>query len=391
MVGMALEQVEGISQRGERPTAGYLNGLKTAVAAALDHGIDAVERDEARAMPIPTALLAQARLAARHRIGLETIMRRYLAGYTLLGDFLTKEAKAQSDIDNDTLTHLLQGQTSVLDRLIESVSEEYKRELVLQAEYSRRLLLQQVDQLLAGHSLATEAVSYDFEGHHVGIVARGDEPSEHLREIVQPLELRLLHVRRGPEEVWAWLGDKNPIAVADVRAAVTEDSSHQLNIGLGESARGIGGWRLTHQQAEAVMPLLPQLDESCARYADVALLTLAQEDDLLATSLQRIYLEPIERMPAALQLLKSLGAYYGARGNVTSAAAAIGINRKTVLNHLRLAEEAIGCSLVAHGTEIETALRLRAFMTTPGDALAGLKDETGRFCACRTPLTLRGS
>jgi hypothetical protein len=46
----------------------YLEGVKGAVSAAIGYGIEVVERSEDRAPPIPIALLAQARLAARNRV-----------------------------------------------------------------------------------------------------------------------------------------------------------------------------------------------------------------------------------------------------------------------------------------------------------------------------------
>ena len=47
-----------------------------------------------REAPVPVALLAQARLAARVGVSLDAVLRRYFAGYTLLGDFLIEEARA---------------------------------------------------------------------------------------------------------------------------------------------------------------------------------------------------------------------------------------------------------------------------------------------------------
>lgn len=70
----------------------YLEGLRIALSAAIGHGLAVVERGEEHSPPIPKALLSQARLAAQSGVSLDTVMRRYIAGNALLGDFLLREA-----------------------------------------------------------------------------------------------------------------------------------------------------------------------------------------------------------------------------------------------------------------------------------------------------------
>jgi hypothetical protein len=78
------------SSRGVDPE--YVDGLPSAVSAALDFGLAVVRSGAEREPPIPAPLLTQTRLAARNGVGLDTVLRRYLAGYTLLTDFLLEEA-----------------------------------------------------------------------------------------------------------------------------------------------------------------------------------------------------------------------------------------------------------------------------------------------------------
>jgi hypothetical protein len=361
MLAIALERIDAISRPGKRPAAEYLHGLRIAVSAAFDYGIESLERNEAQSLPLPTALLSQARLAARHGIRLETVMRRYLAGNTLLGDFLIEAAEHEPDADSAAMKLIMQRQAALLDHLITAVSDEYARELALQNSASRRRLLKQVDLLLEGHSLAADEIPYDFDGAHLALVARGDRLPQALREILPAPGRRALLVPRGPEEAWAWLGGRASTDMADVATAIAADAAPGLTVAFGEPAAGLGGWRLTLEQAQAAITLATHLDQSCVKYVDIALLAMALADDLLATSLQHMYLEPVECRPGGTHLFKTLGAYYAAQGNVTSAAAAVGINRKTVLSHLRTAEAAIGRSLVVHAAELETALKLRDY------------------------------
>jgi hypothetical protein len=55
---------------------------------------------------------------------------------------------------------------------------------------------------------------------------------------------------------------------------------------MGEPARGIDGWRLSHRQAKAALPTALRAPEAFVRYGDVALLAATLADDLLATSLR---------------------------------------------------------------------------------------------------------
>jgi DNA-binding PucR family transcriptional regulator len=94
-------------------------------------------------------------------------------------------------------------------------------------------------------------------------------------------------------------------------------------------------------------------------YFDVALLASALQDDLLLTSLRRIYLEPLatERDGGAAAK-RTLRAYFEAAGNISSAATAAGITRVTVRKRLLAIEERFGRPLASARGEIELALRL---------------------------------
>ena len=70
--------------------------------------------------------MVQARIAARRGVGLDTVLRRYCAGYALFGDFLIEEA--QEALQGPALKRLLRIQASLFDRVIAAVCEEHRRE-----------------------------------------------------------------------------------------------------------------------------------------------------------------------------------------------------------------------------------------------------------------------
>jgi DNA-binding PucR family transcriptional regulator len=95
------------------------------------------------------------------------------------------------------------------------------------------------------------------------------------------------------------------------------------------------------------------------RYADVALLASLLGDDVAATSLQAIYLAPlqVERDGGAVAR-QTLRAYFAANRNVSATAARLGVKRHTVTNRLRSVESAVGRPLEACASELEAALEI---------------------------------
>ncbi|HWO47309.1 MAG TPA: helix-turn-helix domain-containing protein, partial [Solirubrobacterales bacterium] len=92
---------------------------------------------------------------------------------------------------------------------------------------------------------------------------------------------------------------------------------------------------------------------------DVAVLASIARDELLATSLRRLYLEPLERMRDGGKVARqTLRAYFDAERNISSTAAALGVDRRTVRNRLRAIEDSLGRPLTGSLADLEIALRL---------------------------------
>src|SRR4249919_3321922 len=84
--------VYAIADPKEATDPTYVEGLRMAIDAAIDYALASVEQSQARPPQVPAAVLTQARIAARNGVTLDTVLRRYFAGYTLFGDFLVEEA-----------------------------------------------------------------------------------------------------------------------------------------------------------------------------------------------------------------------------------------------------------------------------------------------------------
>jgi hypothetical protein len=355
---VARARVRAIADPGEISDPAYAEGLAAATTAALEYGLAALGASEEQAPAVPVALIAQARFAARNGVGLDTVLRRYFAGYALLGDFLVAEA-AELELPTVVLKRLMRVQAGAFDRLLVVISEEHARERRPASPSTERRRLDVVQRLLAGEPLDTAELRYPFEAHHLGLLCRGPKTEEFLRELAASADRVLLAVRPNPETLWAWFGGMRPSDAGELSELAARRAPAGAAIAIGESAKGLAGWRLTHRQAATALPIAVRGPEPTVRYADVALVAAALKDELLATSLRRLYLEPLESMRDGGAIAReSLRAYFAAEHNVSSAAAMLGVSRTTLVGRLRAAEAAIGRTLSSCRSELEVALGL---------------------------------
>jgi PucR C-terminal helix-turn-helix domain/GGDEF-like domain len=364
----ALNRLQSISD-AEPLDPTYSEGLRAAITAALDYGLGAVTRSSELHVPIPGPLLAQARLAARSGVSLETVMRRCFAGYTLLNDYLLEELEDGKLFEDIGVKRLLRAQATLFDHLMAALAEEYAREEGNRRNSAEERRAMQIRQLLDGELVDNTKFAYDFGACHLGAVAQGDGALEAIRGLAAALDRRLLLVRPSEDLIWAWIGGRHPLAPEKLfRCISLADWAGRFPIALGEPGEGLAGWRLSHRQANAALPIALRGPRRVVRYADVALLAAVLQDELLATSLHRLYLAPLENdRDGGGVLRETLRAYFAAHRNVSSAAAALRVSRQAVAKRLHLVEELVGRPLSACSTELETALRALDNKVQPDD------------------------
>ena len=123
---------------------------------------------------------------------------------------------------------------------------------------------------------------------------------------------------------------------------------------LGEPRKGMAGWRLTHQEAQAALLVALRRPAPLMRFAEHALLALVLQNQSLVRSLLGIYL-PSLGSPVARETLR---AYFSAGCNAATAAAKLEIDRHTVERRLRAIETRLGRQLRSCHAELEVVLRL---------------------------------
>jgi len=352
-------RVYAIADPHEVSDPAYLEGLNAALAAAVDYRLAVLEVGERRAPAVPEVLLAQARLDARDGVALETVLRRYFAGNSLVGDFLAEEAE-RAEVPSSELRRLLAEQATLGDRLIEAVSAEHARESASRPSSAAERRRELVKSLLAGELVDHSELGYDLDGHHLALMVRGQGAENLMRALAGRLDRRLLIVQREEEPRWAcWLGGRESLAPADAVAALRDLAPGGVFVALGEPGEELAGWRFSHRQAKAALPVAERRGEPVLRYGDVAVLAAIGRDDLLETSLRRLYLEPLERGREGGKVAReTLRAYFEAERNVSSTAAALGVDRRTVRNRIGAIEELLGRPLRGSLADLEIALRL---------------------------------
>jgi hypothetical protein len=106
--------------------ATYIAGLEVAVAAAVDYALEGIEQvEQQRVAPVPPAVLEQARRAARIGVSLDTVLRRYVVGHTLLEELVLGEVERG---ERGSMRRALRAQAAALDRLLTAVSDAYVHE-----------------------------------------------------------------------------------------------------------------------------------------------------------------------------------------------------------------------------------------------------------------------
>jgi hypothetical protein len=351
-------RVGAITDPNEIIGADYASGMRGALATAIGYGLSALEVGERRSPAVPPALSAQARVTARSGVAIETVLGRYLAGYTLLLDFTIEEADA-SDLPKFILRDLLRGQGAVFERLIAEVSEEFRREAAGRLISSEQQRADRVRRLLAGELIDSTDLPYELDDWHIGAVAAGAGAAEALNELARLLDRRPLLVPRDDGTIWGWLGCRREVDQEETYERIAEEWPGEMRLALGEPAKGRAGWRLSHRQATMAFPLARSDCRPMVRYGEVALDASILQDDLLTASLRQLYLDPLAaESDGGRSLRDTLRAYFAAERNVSSTSAALGIGRQTVRKRLQRVEASLGRDISSCAGELEVALRL---------------------------------
>lgn len=346
-------------------SAAYAVGLRTTVAAVLDYCLTGIERGDELPGPTPPAAVAQAHRAARSDVGLDVALLRYTAGHKLLVEIIMEEVGSCDALQQRSILRgVLQLQGSLLEHLQAVIAREYKQERVRIAHNAQRRDLEMVRKLLAGGFADTSDLNYVFDGvWHLGVIVVGARAARTVHELADRLSRHLLQVSCGDGTIWAWLGAERKLMTADVERQLSASDTGEVSLAIGEPGRGIEGWRLTHQEAQAALMVALRKPQVFTRCADVALEAAVLRDDVLAKLLVDTYLSPLDDLRIGSRVVRdTLRAYFEAGNNVNMTAQVLGVNRRTVWYRLDKVERRLGLPIKRCHAELAIALRLEELL-----------------------------
>jgi hypothetical protein len=354
---VVFNRVRALAEPAESEDPEYRAGLRATVAEVVDYALTSVELGEDWGGPIPAAAAAQARMAARAGIRLDTVLRRYAAGDRLIGEFIMEEA---GHLSNEAMREVLRGQGPHVDRLMAAVATEYMEELELKRRSPAQRMAETVQRLLAADApLDAASLDYEFDAWHVGLVLSGPRAAVAARTLAAGLSRQALVVPRGQDGAWAWLGGRDKPGCEEIEHYQASGVLGEISLSVGEPRRGLDGWRLTHHEAQAARLVAMRQPKQLVRASKAILLAAVLRDEALAKSLRQTYLTPLdEHGDAGIVLRETLRAYFSAGFNAATAAAAMKVDRHTVQRRLRKVEETLGRLLQACHAELSVALRL---------------------------------
>lgn len=352
--GEILQRIEPIAEPAAAAHPEYAAGTRAAISAALDYAVAILESAEEHPPPVPAAVLAHARLAARLGIGLGTVLRRYIAGFSLLSEAAIRSVA----VDDANRNRLLSAFSLHLDYLLARIGEDYalQRESLHRSPRSRRA--QEIALLLAGVSGQSVEVSHDWETWHVGLVAVGSDAREALLSLGSATLPGRLLLEETDRQVWAWVSGRDRPRPDRLVSRLAPWGDKEIVLGVGEPAFGLNGWRRSHQQAAAALLMARRSGAAVAHYSEVGVVASILTDDLLVSSLRERYLTPLGTGGRGEVLRKTLRGYLATECNVSSTAAALGVSRRTVRNRLLRVEERAQLRIGECLAELDLAMRI---------------------------------
>jgi PucR C-terminal helix-turn-helix domain/GGDEF-like domain len=333
---------------------------------------------ELSAVHAPAAALEYARRRAQHGTPLTALLRAYRLGHTCFSDWLVKELARQAD-GAEMITAATLGMSRIVAGYVDQTSEEivaaYTRERERWLRNRSAARAARIRDLLSGERVnvsATEAtLGYRLRQYHVGLVCWAGDATAAVDNITR-LEHAISHVAakmvgsgdpvflpRDESSAWAWL----PLGIRDrfdAAGAAAAGVDGDLHFAFGDAARGITGFRLTHQQALAAQAVAltagpPPRVVTFGEVAPVAMM-LSSADLLRAWVLATLGgLATDDEHHARLR--DTLLVFLQSGGSYKTTAEQMTLHKNTVQYRIRKAEESLGRSVAENRHDVELALR----------------------------------
>ncbi|WP_138974120.1 PucR family transcriptional regulator [Patulibacter medicamentivorans] len=329
----------------------------------------------AEAMVMPEPAMDLVRGFARRKVPLETVLRKYRVGHAFVWDAASSALREGLYDDPERLFPTLDGVSRFLfdyiDRGSTAVATAYREEFEQWTRSASAVRAETAYAILEGavHNQreASARLGYDLEAHHVGIVVDAVDPDVTTTKLLEREALsaasRLgctvpLIVAGGPTTVWAWCG-LPAIGSREIVDRLGDARSHSgIRTAIGRPARGMEGFRVSHEEAREAARFAPS-GGSVTPYSAVELVSLLASDLDRARRFVSGRLGPLAvDEPSAAELRHTLRAFFAHGASYKHAAGALNMHHNTVYMRIRRVTSLVGPAMMDRRVELESALML---------------------------------
>ena len=326
----------------------------------------------------PAASLEYARRRAQRGTPLTALLRAYRLGHTCFSDWLLVELARQAD-NAELITAATLSMSRIVAGYVDQTSEEivaaYTREREHWLRNRSAARAARIRALLSGERVnvsTTEAtLGYRLRQYHVGLVCWAGDATAAVDNITR-LEHAISHVAaevagssdpvflpRDESSAWAWL----PLGIRDrfeATGTAVAGVDGDLHFAFGDPARGVTGFRLTHQQALAAqaVALAAGPPPQVVTFGEVAPLAMMLRSEGLLRAWVLATLgglatddENHARLRDTLLIFLQNG------GSYKSTAEQLTLHKNTVQYRIRKAEESLGRPAAGNRINVELALQ----------------------------------
>jgi hypothetical protein len=340
-----------------------------------------LHRIDLAAVRAPASAAEYARRLAQRGTPLTMLLRAYRLGHARFSDWLLTELALLTELkgragDAATITATVQSMARLVAGYIDRISEEMvtaytqEREDWLRNRSAARAA--RIRDLLSGAWIdvsATEAtLGYRLRQYHVAVVCWADDAASagdesiRLKRAIGRVAAQTgfggdpVFLSRDGSSAWAWL----PLGIRDRFDGAASDADAGIHFAFGDAAKGIAGFRLTHQQAIAAqaVALAGGSPPRVVTYSEVAPVAMM----LGSTNLLRAWVLGTLAGLATddehhARLRDTLLVFLHTGGSYKTTAERLVLHKNTVQYRIRKAEESLGQPVGENRHDVELALR----------------------------------
>jgi hypothetical protein len=383
---------------GEIPQLDHDKPVRALLASSIDSNVAAClqimqHRIDLAAVRAPTVAIEYARRLAQRGIPLTALLRAYRLGHARFSDWLLTEL-AEHTGDAEMMIAATLSLSRIVAGYIDQTSEEmvaaYTRERENWLRKRNGARAARIRDLLSGErinvSAAEAALGCRLRQYHVGLVcwtAAADSVTR-LEYAISNVAANIagagqpVLLPRDECSAWAWL----PLGIRDrfdAAGATGTGVDGDLHFAFGDAARGVTGFRLTHQQALAAQAVAlaagtPPRVVTFGEVAPVAMM-LGSAELLRAWVLATLAgLATDDEHHARLR--ETLLTFLQSGGSYKAAAGQMMLHKNTVQYRIGKAEESLGRAACENRRDVELALRVSRWLGSsvlqPGAASGGV-------------------